>query len=102
MYLTACFQASIPPVTHGKMIYSKALSPTRDTHPGSISAERTRVRLSPSRQNLVMVAGGAIFALYEVSTALSVREQRRLEAAGSGPIAKVAAKVCHKDITTVP
>lgn len=48
---------------------------------------------SLSRQNLVMVAGGAIFALYEVSTALSVREQRRLEAAGWGPVTKIAAKV---------
>ncbi len=37
--------------------------------------------------------GGAIFALYEVSTALSEREQRRLEAAGGGPVAKVATKV---------
>ncbi|CAM9350401.1 unnamed protein product [Pylaiella littoralis] len=42
--------------------------------------------------NLVMVAGGAIFALYEVSTALSVREQKRLEAAGGGPVTKIAAK----------
>ncbi|CAN0434720.1 unnamed protein product, partial [Ectocarpus fasciculatus] len=40
--------------------------------------------------NLVMVAGGAIFALYEVSTALSVREQRR--AGGGGPVTKIAAK----------
>lgn len=42
---------------------------------------------------MVMVAGGAIFALYEVSTALSVREQRRLEAAGRGPVTKTTAKV---------
>ncbi|CAM9281204.1 unnamed protein product, partial [Hapterophycus canaliculatus] len=42
--------------------------------------------------NLVMVAGAAIFALYEVSTALSVREQRRVEEAGQGAITKVAAK----------
>lgn len=47
----------------------------------------------PSRQNLVMVAGGAIFALYEVSTALSEREQKRLEAAGGGPVTKAATKV---------
>ncbi|CAM9670512.1 unnamed protein product [Laminaria digitata] len=42
--------------------------------------------------NLVMVAGVAIFALYEVSTALSGREQRRVAASGWGPDAKVDAK----------
>lgn len=40
-----------------------------------------------------MVAGGAIFALYEVSTALSVREKKRLEAAGGVPVTKIATKV---------
>lgn len=44
----------------------------------------------------MMVAGVGIFALYEVSTALSVREQRRLEAAGGGPVFKIAAKVCPR------
>lgn len=51
------------------------------------------IAFSSSPQNLVMVAGAAIFALYEVSTALSVREQRRAEGTGQGPITKVAAKV---------
>lgn len=40
-----------------------------------------------------MVAGVAIFALYEVSTALSGREQRRVAAEGWGPDVKVDAKV---------
>lgn len=47
-----------------------------------------------------MVAGGAIFALYEVSTALSVREQKRLEAAGAGPVTKITAKVRQENRVT--
>ena len=43
-----------------------------------------------------MVAGVAIFALYEVSTALSGREQRRAEASGWGPAAKVDVKVSER------
>lgn len=42
---------------------------------------------------MVMVAGAAIFALYEVSTALSTREQREIQAAGGGLTAKIPAKV---------
>lgn len=49
---------------------------------------------------MVMVAGVAIFALYEVSTALSGREQGRIEASGWGPAAKVNAKVRERERQT--
>lgn len=76
-------------------------APAACTHGApSSSAEQPTPALYSAlpRQNLVMVAGGAIFALYEVSTALSVREQRRLEAAGDSPVAKIAAKVCQQTL----
>lgn len=47
---------------------------------------------------MVMVAGVAIFALYEASTALSGREQRRVEGAGWDPAAKGNAKVSERQI----
>lgn len=64
---------------------------SQHSHPPSPSTLRSPFTLSA--QNLVMVAGAAIFALYEVSTALSVRERRRVEGTGQGAITKVAAKV---------
>lgn len=42
---------------------------------------------------MVMVAGAAIFALYEVSTALSTREQRQIQEAGGGLTTKFPGKV---------
>ncbi|CAM9861271.1 unnamed protein product [Ectocarpus sp. 4 AP-2014] len=98
------FANDIVPVAQAKRFYPlfgqmSSLAPVvaglcvvRFTNAKSLGGEKKAVTegLLDFVLNLVMVAGGAIFALYEVSTALSVREQRRV---GEGdPVTKIAAK----------
>ncbi|CAM9930874.1 unnamed protein product [Ectocarpus sp. 13 AM-2016] len=95
------FANDIVPVAQAKRFYPlfgqmSSLAPVvaglcvvRFTNAKSLGGEKKAVTegLLDFVLNLVMVAGGAIFALYEVSTALSVREQRR--AGGGDPVTKI-------------